>query len=75
MKNVLLYLKDRLTKKEISTFAGLILIVAAPMGWLNIEQVALAKALLTAFGIIDPVTGLAAVSGVGAALVALKEKK
>lgn len=69
------YLKERITKKEISTFIGIALVLAGPAGWMTMEQIALAKALLTASGAVDPDISASVISTVGAALVAYKEKK
>ena len=69
------YLKDRITKKEISTYAGIFLVLAGPAGWMSMEQIALVKAILTATGAIDPTIGASTLSALGAALVAYKEKK
>ena len=68
------YWVNRITKKEISTFAGVILMLAGPMGWASAEHIALAKTILTASGLIDPGTGAGSLMAAGAALVAIKEK-
>ena len=69
------YLKDRITKKEITTFIGVGLMLAGPMGWATAEQIALVKGILTASGLIDPMQGAGIISAIGAGLVAVKEKK
>ena len=74
-KKVYNYLKDRVTKKEITTLIGVLFIVAGPAGWATAEQIALIKSIMTAFGYFDPEVGAGTLSAVGAALVAYKEKK
>lgn len=70
------YLKDRITKKEVSTFIGVALMLAGPMGWIPLEKIALIKAALSAYGLVDPEVGSAAVvSGLGAIATLYKEKK
>lgn len=71
------YVKERITKKEITTVVGLILMVAAPAGWLSVEHVEAIKIMLESFGIsTQPVgVGSAVLTAVGSAMFAAKEKE
>ena len=75
LKKIGAYFKDRITKREVSTILGIALVVAGPLGWATMEQVALIKTVLTMSGAIDPAEGAGLAAAVGAVLVAVKEKK
>ena len=69
------YVKERITKKEITSFVGLVLMLAGPAGWATNEQITIVKAILTASGYFDPSIGAGSLSAIGTALLLYKEKK
>ena len=73
--NVGSYIKERITKKEITSFIGLVLMLAGPAGWATNEQIAIVKAVLTVSGYFDPSIGAGSLSAIGTALLLYKEKK
>lgn len=68
------YVKDRVTKKELSTLIGVMLMIAGPAGWLSAEHVVAVKSFLSAFGLVDPGVTSSGIVALGAALFAAKEK-